>query len=409
MRNPKQSLLLFFTIALFFSCKKDKGEPILEIHSLSEDSLEIFFDYSAYHSNPKVTVSSVGLYIGTDWDLQQNGQILTHAQEGVQLYHGSIAGLEKNTTYYLQPFAKIDEIEHLGETQTITTSGNWEPLTTAPSGDFRTVAISPGGIVHIAGLDGVHYYSSDEGFNWTQVTHTNNYDLSEMAFMNENVVYVQAFNTIRKSTNGGLSWITLNTPPPQIKSVFFYDEDNLYISNGDTVYASHDGGSNWNGAFTPCVNQDGLSWDMHFITADIGYSVSWTGDVRKTTDGGLSWDLLTFPTISNGVCDEMWFINEYEGIVATRYGVLRTVDGGVNWTEVRDITSSQFFEITFLNDEFGFLVGEDSYFLLTYDGGKTWESAYYDYENFADTWDVEIYDNLKGYALRDDGIVLKYD
>ena len=53
------------------------------------------------------------------------------------------------------------------------------------------------------------------GNTWTQVSHINNEDLTDLEFIDENIAFIKAKNKIRKSTDGGLNWTDLTTPPPQ--------------------------------------------------------------------------------------------------------------------------------------------------------------------------------------------------
>ena len=85
-----------------------------------------------------------------------------------------------------------------------------------------------------------------------------------------------------------------------------------------------------------------------------------------------------------------------------------TENGGVNWIEVIDCTSEDFYQLTFLNDDFGMLVGDD-YFVHTFDGGLNWIGGGYYSGPFETTWDVEIVGDLEAYAVKDDGLLIKYD
>ena len=162
MFNPKHLFLsTILSIVLLPACQK-KGELIQEFNSLTEDSMEIFFDYAVYHTNPKVEVTKFGFYMGTTNDPVNDGDLFLHGNGGTESFTGSIPNLERNTTYSFVLYARADEKDYYGGWASIETSGTWEPIYSVPSGDFRTVAVSPNGNIHVAGLDGVHYYSSDK-------------------------------------------------------------------------------------------------------------------------------------------------------------------------------------------------------------------------------------------------------
>ncbi|MCB0259603.1 MAG: hypothetical protein KDE62_07780, partial [Calditrichaeota bacterium] len=55
--------------------------------------------------------------------------------------------------------------------------------------------------------------------------------------------------------------------------------------------------------------------------------------------------------------------------------ILKTVNGGANWTTLTSPTSAYLYDIDFINSEMGMIVGWDGTCLGTADGGNTWSAG----------------------------------
>ena len=87
------------------------------------------------------------------------------------------------------------------------------------------------------------------------------------------------------------------------------------------------------------------------------------------------------PNINNQRFDDVFFLNDNLGWAANGYyaAVYKTTDGGLTWTKQLDeanITGDFYFRnITFLNENIGFLGTLNSTFFKTVNGGDTWETV----------------------------------
>lgn len=139
--------------------------------------------------------------------------------------------------------------------------------------------------------------------------------------------------------------------------------------------------------------------DMTFVNETTGYAVSRNGRIIKTTDGGYNWtELLSNVTF---YLKKIQFVNSQTGYVvggdATGGYLLKTENGGVSWQKINlnmpepDWPTGLFF----LNTTTGFITGK-KYFKKTVDGGVTWTNAIGSVtENFAD---VSFKTNNEGFA-----------
>lgn len=80
--------------------------------------------------------------------------------------------------------------------------------------------------------------------------------------------------------------------------------------------------------------------------ANTAYSVGATGTILKTSNGGLSWEIL--PSGSTSYLMSVFFTNTNTGIAVGREGtILRTTNGGASWNAVASGTSGQLNSIFF--------------------------------------------------------------
>jgi photosystem II stability/assembly factor-like uncharacterized protein len=69
------------------------------------------------------------------------------------------------------------------------------------------------------------------------------------------------------------------------------------------------------------------------------------------------------------------FFSSDNGIAVGNFGaILRTIDGGINWTTISNSSKEKLLSIHFPNSDIGYIVGEGATVLKSIDGGNTWDS-----------------------------------
>jgi photosystem II stability/assembly factor-like uncharacterized protein len=69
---------------------------------------------------------------------------------------------------------------------------------------------------------------------------------------------------------------------------------------------------------------------IFLVNANTGYAVGNNGIVLRTTNGGQSWTLKSFPTSTNNLC--VYFLDSYTGFVGNQNAnIYKTTNGGNNW------------------------------------------------------------------------------
>ncbi|GAB2784511.1 hypothetical protein GCM10027275_30920 [Rhabdobacter roseus] len=106
---------------------------------------------------------------------------------------------------------------------------------------------------------------------------------------------------------------------------------------------------------------------IYFFSPEVGYVTTTKGKLFRTTDEGYTWEALS--TQSNRILYDINFVGDLTGFVVGPDGIQKTTDGGDSWSYVlRDVA---FKGIRFLNPQEGYAVGDGLY--QTTDGGTRWE------------------------------------
>jgi photosystem II stability/assembly factor-like uncharacterized protein len=182
-----------------------------------------------------------------------------------------------------------------------------------PGGDVFDAAVSTvDSSIALAGLapggsfGGTLYRSSDGGNNWSNVPALDGISVFDIEFAPDGTSYLGTQDSVRKSTDGGLTWVTLNLGIGVNDQIFdvAIDPSNpstLWIGVADAsgaqpvnVMRSTDGGLTWNDRTPPHATPlSGTAiaidpGDSNTVIAVFGGAFG-GGEAWVTTDGGDSW------------------------------------------------------------------------------------------------------------------------
>jgi photosystem II stability/assembly factor-like uncharacterized protein len=192
--------------------------------------------------------------------------------------------------------------------------GAWALLGPAGGDVFDVAASTVDANIVLAGLapdgsfGGTLYRSSDAGNTWSEVPALDGTSVFDIEFVPapDNNTYLGTQDSIRKSTDGGLSWVTLNLGIGANDQVFdvAIDPSDFSIlwagiadANGAqpvNVMRSTDGGATWANRTPPLaapISAQGIAVDpndSNTVIAVFGGAFG-GGEVWVTTDGGDSW------------------------------------------------------------------------------------------------------------------------
>ncbi len=283
--------------------------------------------------------------------------------------------------------------------------GAWVSLG-PPGGDvfdaaFSTVnsSIALAGIAPDGSFGGTLYRSSDAGNTWSEVSTLDGISVFDIEFAPEGTSYIGTQDSIRTSTDEGLSWTLLNLGiglNDQVFDVALDPSDSSIIwagiadasgSQPVNVMRSTDGGTTWTNRTPPLaapISGRGIAidpTDSNTVIAVFGGDFG-GGQVWVTTDGGDSWT-----DRSAGLPDNPMQAVVYDGtrllvgggqlFGSENVGLYQSTDLGATWTPLHDGTWPVLVVDAIAvdpNDAQTILVAVDgSGVNRTTDGGATWQ------------------------------------
>lgn len=188
-------------------------------------------------------------------------------------------------------------------------------------------------------------------------------------FVTEKIGYIVGERgLIRKTIDGGITWIDLDYSDDEFTDLKFQSEMEGFVIGSTNIMKTVDGGSSWEIFAIPSDEfSEGIN-EVEFINEDTWYACTgYYPKIVKTTDGGKSWRIIK----------EIWFnsidfIDEKIGYASGK-GIYKTTDGGETWSLVLEKgTEPWYTKVRFLDSLTGY-ASSDNYFFKTTDGGRNWE------------------------------------
>lgn len=160
------------------------------------------------------------------------------------------------------------------------------------------------------------YRTTDGGNTWSKV-YTANFDILGLAAPDAHTVYLVAYSTVLKSTDGGATFSIVlpqdfQHPPNRI---YFYNSSTGFVlQDKGRMVKTIDGGQTW----TPytLLTTENIS-DIFFTDVNRGYAIAGGENyLFGTTDGGKTWSRLAQNNLINS--GKLFFYPDGRGIIAMR-------------------------------------------------------------------------------------------
>ena len=255
------------------------------------------------------------------------------------------------------------------------------PINSAAITKPGNIVIGGGGIQSGNSLQ-LMFHSSDYGTTWVE----NQAD--GLAEQNNSIAFADSLNgfgvgpggRIISTQDGGNSWINPVYPfARDWKKIVNVSSLTYYVVGGindsvQTVFKTIDGAVHWN--IVRDTAGPGLN-AAYFFNDLAGCAVGDSGVIITTTDGGITWAKINAPIIRNFYA--VTFINTDTGYIVggadAQSSILKTVDGGANWAVILDQTGPMLRDISFADSNNGYIAGDSARFAKSTDGGQTWNIA----------------------------------
>ena len=266
------------------------------------------------------------------------------------------------------------------------------------------------------GAVGTILHTKDGGNNWTAELggdpHAQGAELKHAFFENSTHGWVQAWNTLFRSTDGE-SWQQVSGDI-RGDAIFVSDVKGFRVY-GAKIYGTMNGGETWKEVFTCRAKMEvqGLTQEkdcslatLHFGSPTVGYAAGDSRITVKTEDGGATWRVLVGPEEPGDQrVYQVFFLDPTIGYEVRSSGLFRTTDGGQSWQGVIATLSPGYPIVKFADREVGWscLGGTWAY---TIDGGKHWTSRQVRFPTGVIAFSLPTRD--RGYVVGEHGMIYRY-
>ena len=221
---------------------------------------------------------------------------------------------------------------------------------------------------YTVGDSGTILKTTNGGKNWTISPSGTAKNLRGIYFIN----YAKGFcagdsGTYIYTLDSGKTWQDMSFhSQSNLYSVTYTDAYNGFITGDSLIIATFDGGQNWESIYL--INS---LLAICFPSAATGYAIDNQGGIYKSADGGHNWRryIIPYSTLPNSV----YFTGVSTGYItgASPLNILKTSDGGINWT-VSHSGASSLNSVMFTSAGNGFAVGDNGTILKTTNQGVLW-------------------------------------
>lgn len=186
----------------------------------------------------------------------------------------------------------------------------------------------------------------------------------------------------------------------------FFPSSNIHLA------MTTDGGTSWSWVDTDLDGGGGMGvaggsilGDLFFFDSTTGWAAGGLGQVIHTEDG-VNWSKESlncgYPSCLQRIYG-IYFTDKNHGWLATQ-GLYSTTDGGTNWEPAKNISSTDFRDIQFLDTLNGWTAGDSGILLNTDNGGITWSSVESSTNHNLNA--LSFVEPSKGWIAGDHGIIL---
>jgi photosystem II stability/assembly factor-like uncharacterized protein len=297
---------------------------------------------------------------------------------------------------------------------------NWGRIETYTTKNLYSVYFINSQLGWIVGDSGTILNSSDGGNSWNPQSISGISPLQKVIFKDENTGWCLGSNSLYITNNGGINWASCNslssktahdfeltnqndliivgaiTNDPhyngfllktdvngqtisqvnlencnQLFSIDVKDELRVGVGLWGSLTISKDNGSNWNSSLNylvaSLVSISSLDKNNILIAGNEAYSTA-TAHVLLSHDGGKNWLNKSFESVGTFTgCS--YTSNKLIAVTSLGY-FITSINNGVDWAISRITSSAKFYDVFFLGNNKGWIVGD--YLYSTTDGGNSW-------------------------------------
>lgn len=278
------------------------------------------------------------------------------------------------------------------------------------SGEIRALGVPTANEVVGVGRYGTIVTTDDGGDNWDWASQTasptnSNQILNEICILDENTVCMaEQYGDLLRTTDGGQTWDVVIANRSVYDVVFLDAEIGMASSAQDQqpMFRTIDGGLTW----TDVPSGAGIFY-IHFGGSAFGLATGNSGRVKKSIDGGLTWDAPVSSPTGSALLPP-FVVSPFVYLILGQSGTIyRSTDGGASWSSISVGASVQAIDFN-ADRSIGLVVGRtldrQSMILRSVDAGASWVQIPF---SAADLTAVKFAGPLTAYAVSSSGQILK--
>ncbi len=346
----------------------------------------------------------------------QSGRVFRSTNGGVNWDTQTLSGSTGNVNdmrMYTNPNAFI--CTGTGEVFKTTNSGiNWINAGAPAASSYNSLEVLPSGIL-VCGNDGKIIRSTNLGTNWETLNSGTISDLN-CIISPGNIIATGKDGLIILSTNNGAAFTTVL--PAMVNSPEYtclaYGPGSSYLAFGENgnVAKSINSGLNWSHVQGLIGTGSGIE-EIYFPSPLTGYAVCGTEYLLRTSNGGMNWSSQVM--INTHFMNSLHFVNTLTGFAGGNNGPIfdgsaaiieKTTNGGVTWLSTSIPGTINISSISFADIYYGWAIattsGTAEKLFKTTNSGSNWSEVYSFNQEIAE---IEFLNHQTGWVLGESGTI----
>ncbi len=237
---------------------------------------------------------------------------------------------------------------------------HWNFVLQNTPNDLNDVYFNSASTGWLLGDNGLLYKSTNIGISWNVQNLNTSKNLYKMFFLTSNTGWILSESCIFSTTDAGNNWMKIDNTLPMREDILFFNSFTGFIGGVGGIYKTTNSGYNWFNILGNSIQ------DIDKDSENNLYAIS-LNDFFKSTDMGASWLPLPSPQKSTVA---MKMINTTTGyLTSLRGNVLKTTNGGVSWNVKKLYTNGQLRSIVAFDTNNIWVAGDNGLIISTVGGG----------------------------------------